>query len=138
MQQRYKWMFEKNNVKFGDLVFLIEMNLPPYKWLLGRIIQVYLGDDNKIRAIKVKTQFSTCKRAISKRRVRLKKKKGKTIQSARPQWDEGLSVRADKTKAREDSPGRRWNEEGTEGKPTKKEFYRRSQLKVLVESFSKE
>ncbi|GFV64388.1 integrase catalytic domain-containing protein [Trichonephila clavipes] len=66
MQQSYKWTFEKNNIKVGDLLLLIEENFPSCKWLLGRIIQVYLGDDNKIRVVKEKTQFSTCKRAVSK------------------------------------------------------------------------
>ena len=66
MQQRNKWMFEKNNVKIGDLVLLIEENLPPYKWALGKIMKVYFGDDQKIRVVDVKTQHNICKRAISK------------------------------------------------------------------------
>ncbi|GFW53026.1 integrase catalytic domain-containing protein [Trichonephila clavipes] len=31
LQQRGKWIFEKNNVKIGDLVLIIEENLPAYK-----------------------------------------------------------------------------------------------------------
>ncbi|GFW84561.1 uncharacterized protein TNCV_457421 [Trichonephila clavipes] len=66
LQQRGKWMFEKNNVKIGDLVLIIEENLPTYKWALGRIVDLYYGEDKKVRAVKIKTQYSTCKRTISK------------------------------------------------------------------------
>lgn len=66
LQQRGKWRFEKNNVNIGDLVILVEDNLPTYKWPLGRIIEVYYGDDKKIRVVKIKTQSGTFKRAISK------------------------------------------------------------------------
>lgn len=65
-QQRNKWMFEKNNVKIGDLVLVIEDNVPTYKWPLGRIVKLYVGDDNKVRVVKVKTQNNVCKRAVSK------------------------------------------------------------------------
>ncbi|GFU27290.1 integrase catalytic domain-containing protein [Trichonephila clavipes] len=66
LQQRGKWMFEKNNVKIGDLVLIIEENLPTYKWALGRIVELYYFEDKKVRVVKIKTQYSTCKRAISK------------------------------------------------------------------------
>ena len=46
MQQWNKWMFEKYNVKIGDLVLLIEGNFPLYKWAMGKIIKVYFGDDH--------------------------------------------------------------------------------------------
>ncbi|GFU07872.1 integrase catalytic domain-containing protein [Trichonephila clavipes] len=66
LQQRGKWMFEKNNVKIGDLVLISEENLPTYKWALGRIVELYYGEDKKVRVVKIKTQYTTCKRAISK------------------------------------------------------------------------
>ncbi|GFU86380.1 DUF5641 domain-containing protein [Trichonephila clavipes] len=47
LQQRGKWMFEKNNVKIGDLVLITEENLPTYKWALGRIVELYYGEDKK-------------------------------------------------------------------------------------------
>ena len=66
VQQRGKWRFEKNDIKIGDMVLLIEENLPTNKWPLGKIIEVYQGTDGKIRVVKVKTQNGTFKRAISK------------------------------------------------------------------------
>ncbi|GFY32856.1 integrase catalytic domain-containing protein [Trichonephila clavipes] len=65
LQQRGKWMFEKYNVKIGDLILIIEENLPTYKWALGRIVELYY-EDKKVRVVKIKTQYTTCKRAISK------------------------------------------------------------------------
>jgi hypothetical protein len=66
LQQRSKWRWEKNNIKVGELVLLVEDNLPTHKWALGRIIDVYFGNDNKVRVVLVKTQQDTFKRSVSK------------------------------------------------------------------------
>lgn len=66
LQQRGKWRIEKDNVKIGDLVLIVEDNLPPLKWSMGRITNVYYGNDNKIRVVQLKTEIGTCKRSISK------------------------------------------------------------------------
>ncbi|GFX16737.1 integrase catalytic domain-containing protein [Trichonephila clavipes] len=66
LQQRNKWQFKKQNVKVGDLVVLIEDNMPTFKWPLGRITEIYSGSDALIRVVKVKTQFGEYKRAISR------------------------------------------------------------------------
>ncbi|GFW41462.1 integrase catalytic domain-containing protein [Trichonephila clavipes] len=66
LQQRNKWQFKKQNVNVGDLVVLIEDNMPTFKWPLGRITEIYSGSDDLIRVVKVKTQFGEYKRAISR------------------------------------------------------------------------
>ncbi|GFW80640.1 integrase catalytic domain-containing protein [Trichonephila clavipes] len=66
LQQRNKWQFKKQNVKVGDLVVIIEDNMPTFKWPLGRITEIYSGSDALIRVVKVKTQFGEYKRAISR------------------------------------------------------------------------
>ncbi|GFX96038.1 integrase catalytic domain-containing protein [Trichonephila clavipes] len=66
LQQRNKWQFKKQNVKMGDLVVLIEDNMPTFEWPLGRITEIYSGSDALIRVVKVKTQFGEYKRAISR------------------------------------------------------------------------
>ncbi|GFV78857.1 integrase catalytic domain-containing protein [Trichonephila clavipes] len=66
LQQRNKWQFKKQNVNVGDLVVLIEDNIPTFKWPLGRITEIYSGSDALIRVVKVKTQFGEYKRAISR------------------------------------------------------------------------
>lgn len=66
MQQRNKLVFEKNNVNIGDLVLLIDENLPTFKWSLGRIVNLYCGADGKVRVVDIKTQSGVVKRPVSK------------------------------------------------------------------------
>ncbi|GBN43931.1 hypothetical protein AVEN_254610-1 [Araneus ventricosus] len=66
LQQRNKWQFQKKSVKVGDLVVLIEDNMPTFKWPLGRVTKLYSGNDTLIRVVKVKTQSGEYKRAISR------------------------------------------------------------------------
>ncbi|GFV86829.1 integrase catalytic domain-containing protein [Trichonephila clavipes] len=47
LQQRNKWKFEKNNVAVGCLVLLKENDLPPCKWAMARILEVFYGTDGK-------------------------------------------------------------------------------------------
>lgn len=49
LQQRQKWKQETTNAKVGDIVALKDENLPPQKWLLGRIVESHAGTDNKVR-----------------------------------------------------------------------------------------
>ncbi|XP_076686036.1 uncharacterized protein LOC143378082 [Andrena cerasifolii] len=62
---RSKW---RNNpkayLKVGTLVLLKEENLPPMRWCLGRILEVYPGNDNIIRVVTVKTIHGTYKRSV--------------------------------------------------------------------------
>lgn len=67
LQQRTKWMFDKTpEASVGSMVIMREENLPSTQWMLGRIIQVFPGDDNKVRVVSVKTRTGTFKRAINK------------------------------------------------------------------------
>lgn len=66
LQQRSKWMVEKQNLKLGSMVLIKEDFLPCTKWLLGRIIEVFPGADNKVRVVKIRTPNGEFKRAISK------------------------------------------------------------------------
>ena len=66
LQQRSKWMVEKQNLKIGSMVLIKEDFLPCTKWLLGRIIEVFPGSDNKVRVVKVRTQNGEFKRTVTK------------------------------------------------------------------------
>lgn len=55
---------EKFEIKIGDMVLLKDSNLPPMKWLMGRIIKLYPGRDNVVRNVKVKTQYGDKDRNI--------------------------------------------------------------------------
>lgn len=66
LQQRHKWQFNKINVKPNTMVLIKEDNLPPLKWLLGRIEEVVTGKDGKVRVVVVKTKNGLFKRPITK------------------------------------------------------------------------
>jgi hypothetical protein len=46
LQQRTKWKIEHENLKIGEIVIIKEDNLPPQKWLPGRITQIHPGKQN--------------------------------------------------------------------------------------------
>lgn len=56
LQQRVKWFKSDNRQpKLNDLVSIVEPNLPPNEWRLGRIVKLHPGKDNIIRVVTVKT-----------------------------------------------------------------------------------
>lgn len=66
LQCRTKWKLQGPSIKEGALVVIKEDNVPPLKWVLGRISKVYRGSDTAVRVVKVKTIHGEIKRAISK------------------------------------------------------------------------
>ncbi|GBM37010.1 hypothetical protein AVEN_31858-1 [Araneus ventricosus] len=54
LQQRKNWVVNNENLKIGDMVLIREENLPPCKWLMGRVIALYPGQDNKRDTVCVK------------------------------------------------------------------------------------
>lgn len=66
LQQRRKWQTNSNTIKIGDLVLLKEDNLPPLRWITGRVIELHPGSDGIIRVVTVKTAHSTFKRSVTK------------------------------------------------------------------------
>lgn len=66
LQIRTKWKSSSENLKAGDIVLLVDENLPPIKWLLGVITATIFGTDGKVRVVEVRTKNGVFKRAISK------------------------------------------------------------------------
>ena len=67
LQHRPKWQKPiKDTFKVGTLVLLKEENTPPGSWRMGRITQLWPGDDGLVRVVSVRTQTSVVKRAINK------------------------------------------------------------------------
>ena len=52
---RKKWNVEKRNVKVDDFVIVSDNNVVRGKWIIGRIIEVYPGQDGKVRNVRVRT-----------------------------------------------------------------------------------
>lgn len=67
MQQRYKWHTRVPPPNVGDIVIIKEEDVPPTKWLLGRIIHVHPGADQLVRVVTLKCKGdSILKRPLSK------------------------------------------------------------------------
>ena len=49
---KFRQKFEFN---IGDMVLVKDSNLPPLKWLMGRIVQLYPGKDKVVRNVKILT-----------------------------------------------------------------------------------
>ncbi|KAL0829566.1 hypothetical protein ABMA28_003077 [Loxostege sticticalis] len=55
LQSRPKWRNECNNIKIGTLVLVREDNIPPLKWPMARVVDVFPGADGKVRALSIRT-----------------------------------------------------------------------------------
>lgn len=66
LQQRPKWMKITNQIKVGNLVLIKEERLPPLKWKLGRVLQVYPGSDDIVRTVLLKAAEGEITRPIHK------------------------------------------------------------------------
>ncbi|XP_026686425.1 uncharacterized protein LOC103518980 isoform X2 [Diaphorina citri] len=64
LQQRNKWMFQKNNVKINDMVLIKEEHVHPLQWAMGRVTQVFPGSDGNVRAVEVTTSNGTLRRSV--------------------------------------------------------------------------
>ncbi|XP_070069758.1 uncharacterized protein [Drosophila takahashii] len=66
LQTRMKWQQDAQNVAMDTLVVMKEPNQPPSKWLLGRVVQLHPGQDQRVRVVTVKTAKATYKLPITK------------------------------------------------------------------------
>ena len=57
---------EKQNVRLEDFVIVESPNAIRGDWNVGRIVQVYPGQDDKVRNVRVKTRTGECQRPITK------------------------------------------------------------------------
>jgi len=64
-QQQSKWNTIESFVTVGQLVIMKENNLPLLVWVLGRVEEVYPGDDKIVRSALVRTTKGTYKRPIT-------------------------------------------------------------------------
>lgn len=66
LQMRYKWHANKPNITLNSLVLLKEDNVPTLSWPMGRVVKLFYGKDNNVRAVSVKTKNSVYVRPITK------------------------------------------------------------------------
>lgn len=66
LQHRSKWFKDRHEIKIGMLVVIREDNMPPNKWALGRIMELYPGNDGIVRVVSLKTSSGIIKRCVGK------------------------------------------------------------------------
>ena len=66
LQQLHRWKFPRSNVKIGDVVLVKDERLPPTKWALARVENVYPGSDGEFKNATLKTTAGTYKRPMAK------------------------------------------------------------------------
>ena len=66
LQLRQKWHEVKRNIEEGDIVLVVEQNIPRGDWPLGRVIEVNRGRDGLVRSVRVKTVKNILARPINK------------------------------------------------------------------------
>lgn len=66
-QTRSKWHNKQPNLNVGNIVIIAEDNVPPSRWIAGRIINTHPGKDGLVRVAEVKLANGTVlKRSIHK------------------------------------------------------------------------
>ena len=63
---RSKLQKKKRQVERGDIVLIVENNVPRGKWNLDRVVEVFLGKDCIKRNVVLKTKNGELKRSIQK------------------------------------------------------------------------
>lgn len=66
LQKRNKWKENIPNLEIGMLVLMKKENLPPTKWPLGRVIEVFPGSDGVVRVVDIKCISGIKRRPVSK------------------------------------------------------------------------
>jgi hypothetical protein len=66
LTRRTKWYDPVKSIQKGDVVILVDDQLPRNSWPLGRIVEVFPGRDGVIRVVEVKTTKGTYRRPTAK------------------------------------------------------------------------
>lgn len=64
--QRYKWNIQTSELKIGDVVLVREDNLPPTKWLYGKVVDLHPGKDKITRVVTLRYKDALIQRPASK------------------------------------------------------------------------
>ena len=59
LQERQKWLRPRRNAQVGDLVLVVDQDLPRGKWHLARIVRVIHGKDWLVQTVELNTGSSS-------------------------------------------------------------------------------
>lgn len=66
LQERHKWLDQSPPIKLGALVLIINEQLHPLHWEMGRVVDVHPGQDNIIRVVTLRTAKGVMQRPVVK------------------------------------------------------------------------
>jgi hypothetical protein len=66
LQRRQKWLQKVPNIKVGNLVLILDENLPRGLWPLGLVVETFMGRDGLVRSVRIRTKSNTLVRPITK------------------------------------------------------------------------
>ncbi|XP_073964611.1 uncharacterized protein [Choristoneura fumiferana] len=66
LTSRCKWKQARENVRINDVVLIHDDNMPPGKWLMGRIVELHPGQDGLVRVVTLKTKSGYLRRPVTK------------------------------------------------------------------------
>ena len=66
LNSRKKWLKTQRNLQVGEVILLMSPDAPRGKWPLGRVLEVYPGEDGRVRVAKVQVGCNTLTRSVSK------------------------------------------------------------------------
>lgn len=66
LNARQKWTEIKPDLKIGDIVLAISPDCPRAHWPLGRVLEVFPGQDGHVRVVKIQIGQNTVLRPVSK------------------------------------------------------------------------
>ena len=68
---RQKWTTDNRNYEIGDEVLCMDPSLPRYKWIIGRVTNVYPGRDGVVRTLDVRTENGEMRKKTVQRLIPL-------------------------------------------------------------------
>jgi hypothetical protein len=66
LQHRQKWNQQRRNLAEGDIVLVVDEQVPRKTWPLGKVTKTFTGKDGLVRSAEVKTRWSVLTRPIHK------------------------------------------------------------------------
>lgn len=66
LQQRLKWKYPFSNLTLVQMVLIKGHIVPSLQWKIARVIDIFLGPDNKCRVVKIKVSNGEFTRSILK------------------------------------------------------------------------
>ena len=66
LNTRQKWFQTQRNVEIGDVMLVISPDISRGNWPLGRVLEVYPGQDGHVRVVKIQVGEGTLIRPVNK------------------------------------------------------------------------